>query len=278
MVTPMIITCPQCATRYETADDAFTGEGRKVKCTACGNIWHQRPLQETAADDPIEIDGAEEAAGDPAEDAAEGASEDASEESGTGVLEGYLADWEEAAEVPETGDEDIVDIESEAQRLASASRRASAQYAERRAERTANTRGWGKLAACIAVFVAGGYLFQVPIVKQFPAAAALYAQIGMDVNIRGLEFRNLTYKREFENGIPVLAIKGEVVNITGDALTVPRLRFGLLDQVDQEIYHWSMQLKGKPLEPNQGVPFTTRLAAPPAAARHVQVMFAKGAI
>ena len=266
----MIITCPQCATRYETADDAFTGEGRKVKCTGCGNIWLQKPQDEVAADEPEDVNVPEETA--------EEFAGDASEEIDTNVLEGYLADWEEAAEVPETGDEDIVDIESEAQRLASASRRASAEYADRRAERSAATRGWGKLAACIVVFVVGGYFFQVPIVKQFPAAAALYAQIGMDVNIRGLEFRNLTYKREFENGIPVLAIKGEVVNITGDSLNIPRLRFGLLDQVDQEIYHWSMQLKGKPLEPNQGVPFTTRLAAPPAAARHVQVMFAKGAI
>ena len=274
----MIITCPQCATRYETADDAFTGEGRKVKCTGCGNIWLQKPLEEMAADEPAGMAAAEEPAEEAADDAFEDAPEEASEEAETNVLEGYLADWEEAAEVPESGDEDIVDIESEAQRLASASRRASAEYAERRAERSAATRGWGKLAACIAVFVVGGYFFQVPIVKQFPAAAALYAQIGLEVNIRGLEFRNLTYKREFENGIPVLAIKGEVVNITGDALKIPRLRFGLLDQVDQEIYHWSMQLKGKPIEPNQGVPFTTRLAAPPAAARHVQVMFAKGAI
>jgi len=39
-----------------------------------------------------------------------------------------------------------------------------------------------------------------------------------------------------------------------------------------------MQLKAKPIEPNQRDPSTTRRAAPPAAARHVQVMFAKGAI
>ena len=263
----MIITCPQCATRYETADDAFTGEGRKVKCTGCGNIWLQRPQGEPAAEPAV-----------PEETEITEETEEAFEDTPSGVLEGYLANWEEAAEIPESTDEDIVDIESEAQRLASASRRASAEYAERRAVRTRTTRGWGKLAACLAVFVAGGYFLQVPIVKQFPAAAALYAQLGMDVNIRGLEFRNLTYKREFENGIPVLAIKGEVVNITGDVLNIPRIRFGLLDQVDQEIYHWSMQVKRKPLEPNQGIPFATRLAAPPAAARHVQVMFAKGAI
>ena len=122
MVSPMIITCPQCATRYETADDAVTGEGRKVKCTGCGNIWLQRPQGEPAATEPTVPEETEE-------------TEEAFEDTPSGVLEGYLANWEEAAEIPESTDEDIVDIESEAQRLASASRRASAEYAERRAER-----------------------------------------------------------------------------------------------------------------------------------------------
>lgn len=37
----MIITCPECETRY-TADTAgFPASGRKVRCSKCGHLWHQ---------------------------------------------------------------------------------------------------------------------------------------------------------------------------------------------------------------------------------------------
>lgn len=35
----MIITCPECATRYDLEDDRFLPNGRSVRCTACGESW-----------------------------------------------------------------------------------------------------------------------------------------------------------------------------------------------------------------------------------------------
>ncbi len=35
----MIITCPECATRYDVDDDRFEPDGRSVRCTACGESW-----------------------------------------------------------------------------------------------------------------------------------------------------------------------------------------------------------------------------------------------
>ncbi|MEL6979292.1 MAG: zinc-ribbon domain-containing protein [Pseudomonadota bacterium] len=37
----MIVTCPECATRYDVADEAFSSGGRAVRCNHCGCEWYQ---------------------------------------------------------------------------------------------------------------------------------------------------------------------------------------------------------------------------------------------
>lgn len=49
----MILTCPECATRYQTDAAAFQPSGRKVRCAKCGHVWLQEPPQPEPAE--IEI-------------------------------------------------------------------------------------------------------------------------------------------------------------------------------------------------------------------------------
>lgn len=35
----MILTCPRCAARYVVREDQVGPQGRKVKCTTCGEVW-----------------------------------------------------------------------------------------------------------------------------------------------------------------------------------------------------------------------------------------------
>ena len=37
----MILTCPQCDTRYQADEAKFPAAGRNVRCAKCGNVWHQ---------------------------------------------------------------------------------------------------------------------------------------------------------------------------------------------------------------------------------------------
>ena len=55
----MILTCPECATRYQTDEAKFPPAGRQVRCAKCGNVWHQSaPVTvaepELAAETPAE--------------------------------------------------------------------------------------------------------------------------------------------------------------------------------------------------------------------------------
>tara|TARA_Y100000294_G_C8493327_1_gene311695 strand:+ start:78 stop:1013 length:936 start_codon:yes stop_codon:yes gene_type:complete len=49
------ITCPECNAKYRVSV-ASIGEGKKVKCTKCGNTWFQAPEVE----DGLDVDGVEE--------------------------------------------------------------------------------------------------------------------------------------------------------------------------------------------------------------------------
>jgi hypothetical protein len=130
--------------------------------------------------------------------------------------------------------------------------------------------------ACAAslVFLAGAaYEYREGVVRAAPRFAALYELAGIGVNIRGMEFANVVVGREYDNGLPVLAVRGEIVNVAQRSLDVPRVRFGLRDNSRQEIYHWSVAVASDRLAPDERASFVTRLAAPPAAARDVELRF-----
>ena len=42
----MIINCPSCKTRYKVEPAQFGPKGRRVRCTACGNLWTEKPPQD----------------------------------------------------------------------------------------------------------------------------------------------------------------------------------------------------------------------------------------
>ncbi len=68
----MILTCPDCHTRYTVAGAALGGaEGRDVRCTKCGKVWHYQPEVAAFRGPASEISTAPAAAAAPPEPVAE---------------------------------------------------------------------------------------------------------------------------------------------------------------------------------------------------------------
>lgn len=130
------------------------------------------------------------------------------------------------------------------------------------------------LAACLALAAGSLVYFRGAVVRTLPGTAHLFAAAGYPVNLRGLEFRDVSFENLTENGVPVLAIRGHVVNITGKQLTVPELRFSLRDTMQQEIYHWTARPDQRDVAPAGRTGFKTRLASPPSGVEQVQIRFA----
>ncbi len=282
----MIITCPSCSTRYPVEASSFAPSGRKVRCAKCGHSWHQAPPtdlprkgEEDAGTD-IEF-GAGEAADaqgmpEPAI-APEVVPEEAPVVATASQKPLFKSEPKPAAEGPDAAGEPAKAVSAAAPNPPAISGGRLRAYldhvASSRRGRVLSVVGWAVLVLFVAGSIFGVVQYRQEIAALWPKTANLYAAAGAPVNLRGLEFRDVAYERQSENGLPVLAVKGKIVNVSGETRTLPRLRVGLGDAHQHELYHWTFALPEKELQAKQAVSFTTRLSSPPVEARDLEVRF-----
>jgi hypothetical protein len=136
--------------------------------------------------------------------------------------------------------------------------------------------GWIGLIAVVLLIGLSAVRYRQEITVIWPQSAGVYSSLGMNVNAHGIDFVHVDYHRESEDGQVVLAVKGAIVNNGSRELPVPQnVRVTLSDASNHELYHWNFTPEAQSLKPGQSIPFLTRLSSPPAAARHLEVRFAK---
>jgi hypothetical protein len=113
------------------------------------------------------------------------------------------------------------------------------------------------------------------IVRVAPATAAVYADLGMPVNLRGLKIDRVraTADQQSEDGRELL-VTGEIVNLRDNETPVPDLRLALRAENGRELYVWTARGPKNRLAPHERVAFRARLAAPSPGVRDVLVKFA----
>jgi predicted Zn finger-like uncharacterized protein len=248
----MILTCPACSTRYQVDEAKFPPAGRSVRCAKCGHVWHQPGPGGEAAE------------------AGAGAAADG--------LSGSAAQTASAAEAGA----DAHDINQTLARfrtdMAAKSNAAAAAKAEKKRSLLpllGIALGWSALIAAVLLIGYAAVRYRQEIAVVWPQSAGVYEKLGLKLNTQGLDFTNVNYHREGEDGEVVLAVTGQIVNASGRELPVPQsVRVSLADSSNHELYHWNFTPPVQSLKPGQSAPFTTRLSSPPAGARHLEVRFA----
>lgn len=255
----MLLSCPHCSTQFQVADTAI-GNGRTVRCARCRESWFAWP-------EPVF-----------AEAAVSGAGEIAPAESAP-MQEDDFAVASEVADSPPLA----ADIEVMPEDLA------AAPVSEHQIAATPKTRRLQlprlpfrnyKLPRPVAIVFVAAIAAVITIigpresiVRLIPDLAGGYAAIGLPVNLRGLEFHGVKTTQEVQDGIPVLVIEGEVVNVTQHPVEVPRVRIAVLGPRKQELYSWTTLLQRSVLADNEKVSFRSRLASPPPNGQEVLVRF-----
>ena len=269
----MIITCPQCKTDYRVGDDALGPAGRKVKCKSCAHVWLAGA---------VAAPGGKVAAG---SGAAAMAAVDGKAETGKGAAGEPLAEFkiDRDRDPEEAALREMLSGAGLAQKIGldveTAARR-SLMSRRRKVNRAAGGKSGGNrafkvaaVAAVLALACCGALAKREQVARLLPGTARSFASLGYPVNLRGLEFRNVTFRTEIDNGVPVLAVSGDIVNVTSKPVQVPDIRFSLRNATRHEVYHWTGRAENGEVAPDGQTAFVTRLASPPLAADHLQIHF-----
>ena len=258
----MQIVCPHCSTAYTVGANALGHAGRTVRCSRCRETWLARP-EDALADAPVPAMVA--AAGSTQADAA--------------------AEWEAMARAEPGGEAPVVAsppiagdwvddaLEAEISRQRSG-------FLSRLGKKSGNSSGRGSSifnlpAACAAMgaLVAALIIWRADVVRLMPQTASFYKMVGLDVNLRGLVFRDVKVTTETVEGKPVLVIEGVIVGEPHKTVEIPRLRFSVRDAQGAEIYAWNTVLEQTTLKPGDYAWFKSRLASPPAEGKSIDIRF-----
>jgi predicted Zn finger-like uncharacterized protein len=247
----MILTCPECDTRYQADGSKFPAAGRNVRCAKCGHVWHQ--LGPAPEPDPEAELFVEEPSTPPPMHDPEPAREP----------EPIAVQPRVAAFAPPPREDDVEAPETVA-----------APQASRWGGRIAVLGGWAALVALILVIGWAGISFRDNVATWVPQTASFYNAAGLTVTPRGIAFIDVAYQNQTEDGQQVLAVTGKIVNRSNHELTVPLVRVALFDAERHELYHWTFVPGVSTLQPGGSAKFRTRLSSPPAGTHNLEVRFA----
>ncbi len=232
----MILTCPECNTRYLADASAIGVGGRRVRCTKCAHEWRQTP--DLPGDAALEPEAADDAR--------------------------FPAETAPPPILPRSGR--IRPLPRGSNLPALTNKSSSGRY----------WAGWAVLVLVLAAGTASAVVWREAVVTHWPPAGRLYDLVSLPVSppeVFAFDIRDVASKIAFEAGQRVLKVSGQVINIGAEAKSVPRLRVTIVDDANRTLHDWTVAMPTKALGPGESTPFTTRLPNPPENVKRISVTF-----
>jgi len=135
---------------------------------------------------------------------------------------------------------------------------------------------WPAVAvATLAVALAGFLIFRDGIARAVPATQTIYAALGFEVNVFGIELRRIAYDLAKQDGVTMLTVTGEVANATSEERPVPMIRVALRGDHANELHVWTFHPGVSTLKAGESYAFHDVLAKPPADFVEMEVRLAE---
>lgn len=229
----MLLNCPQCQTQYRL-DPALLGEqGRRVRCTSCGNIWHQL----SAESDELTIPDF------PAMDVdfQEPRKEDKEEKSFSSLLKEGASGIPEAVKPIPQGFQPAIMTHRPLGMSAGA---------------------FGSAVFLLLLFLTLGPLLLVkaPLVRLWPPMATFYGLIGVPVQApgEGLRLSEMKAVQNISGEKKSFSIQASLTNVSERALHYPKLE-ATVENAGEIIRTWRFDAPQAEVNPGETLPVVLEL-------------------
>ncbi len=237
----MILTCPECSTKYLSKPETIGPNGRTVRCAKCETTWfvsHEDAETHIAEERALE------------EDLHENINSD---------LGGEPSQHKED-EVAEKGAHVLMRDKADAEKL--------------RRRRHTILGIWMVPLTILGVAAILGYVFRQVIVNRVPGTATLYQSFGVNVKSAGLEIESPTTRTAIIDGQTVLVVNSVIENISPESQPVPLVQLTLHNGSGEELAAWYVEPNETRLSPKARLEFATQYPDPPVDAVKLRYSFA----
>jgi predicted Zn finger-like uncharacterized protein len=238
----MILTCPECASRYFVDDDGIGEGGRTVRCSSCNARWtayRETPAPAASPPSPEPV---------------------AAEESAfPGSFPGAFT---ESTTAPIFASEALPKAFRE---------RAATQKKVREAATVGAV--WAGLLAGFALLIGVTIVLRQDIARIWPRTAGAYAMAGLPVNLVGLTIENQHAQPQLQDGHAALVISGSLRNIRDRPVASPPLRISLLNAAGRPLSVKIADPDGARIPPGEARRFVINMLDPPVSATDVDIAF-----
>ena len=271
-MSAIVITCPECSTRYKAAAQSIGDDGRPVRCVKCGATWF------VPAPDAIDTLMADADAMALAENVAETQSPTAI--AGSDVPQTSMAaqspiDRPSAPETspPPTPKTDLGPVPKTSPVGADVMMR---DHVDRKkmAQRRRTIRLIWAIAMILVILAAIIAFFnRQEIVNRIPQMASVYEKVGITVRAGGLEIDPPQARTVMVDGSPVIRVESVVRNLTRTTKTVPLIELTLHDIDGANLIQWFVEPNPNQIEGRGRLVFTTEISDPPNGAAGLRYKF-----
>lgn len=264
----MILTCPECSTKYVVKDGAIPPGGRQVRCAACKASWHQDP--EADADQAESVEAPAEQPGDESfAEAAEPVPVPDPDESVLTAPEPLPV----AEPTAEGGDDQWPPAESEPPLAGPQDEDGRVEFEPYFHDEPVDEprRGWRLVLAALVLAALAAVAFW------FLAPADLKARVGLaEAGGTQLQVMGLSQARQrLASGNDLFTVSGRIVNPTGESQKVPPLEAELLaDNKLTVIYRWTIAPPAETIEANDSAVFHSAEMGVPDGGKYLRLRLA----
>lgn len=274
----MILSCPDCETRFVVKDDAIGPNGRTVRCSNCSVTWFV-----AAEPDVLDLK-------DNQEDIIGGINEDVDfhdhadipsqgvphiEQQGVPPIEqrelsgpsGHIADLGTAKAILHEINPDRENWEPHT------IIRDKAEKKKVRCRLFGVGMIWFVTLAILGLAALFAYLFRAPIVNKFPAAHSIYDAFNIEATADGLRIYRTQAKGGEVDGVPTLFVSGKIKNTDRTVQDVPLIKMSFVNANGDILASWIVQPSRSVLYPSEVVEFSTQYPNPHIDAKTISYSF-----